>query len=216
MSAAAEQMISQQVRTWEVSDAATLAALRAVPRERFVPAAWRAYSFAEFAVPLAHGKRMLMPMVVGRLLQAVAARPGDEALEIGTGSGYVSACLARMGANVRSLELHEDIARQARDNLAAAGVRGVRVETADGATLREQGRYDCIVVTASLPMADERYQHALKSGGRLFVVHGSTLPGPLMDAQLIRSDVGGLKTEFLFQTAIEPLEHAAVPAPFRF
>ena len=216
MSAASEQMVSQQVRTWEVSDAATLEVLRSVPRERFVPAAWRAYSHAEFAVPLAHGKRMLTPMVVGRLLQAVAARPGDEALEIGTGSGYVAACLARMGASVRSLELHEDIAAQARDNLAAAGVRAVRVETADGATLREQGRYDCIVVTASLPAPDERYQHALKTGGRLFVVQGSSLPGSLMQAELVRSTIGGFQTEFLFQTAIEPLEHSAAPAAFRF
>ena len=216
MSAACDQMVSQQVRTWEVPDHATLATLRAVPRERFVPGPWRAYSHAEFAVPLAHGKRMLTPMVVGRLLQAAAARPGEQALEIGTGSGYVAACLARMGATVRSLELHDDIAAQARVNLAAAGVRGVSVETADGTQLDEAGRYDCVVLTASLPVADERYQRALKTGGRLFVVQGTLLPGSLMEAQLIRRTAAGFETQFLFQTAIEPLEHAAAPPAFRF
>jgi protein-L-isoaspartate(D-aspartate) O-methyltransferase len=216
MSAAREQMVSQQVRTWEVLDTFTLATLRAVPRECFVPGPWRAYSHAEFAVPLAHGKRMLTPMVVGRLLQAVAARAGEQALEIGTGSGYVAACLARMGAQVRSLELHADIAGQARVNLAAAGVRGVAVETADGTQLDETARYDCIVLTAALPVADERYQRALKIGGRLFVVQGSALPGTLMEAQLIHRTAGGFEVQFLFQTAIESLEHAAVPAAFRF
>lgn len=216
MSAACDQMVSQQVRTWEVLDPITLAALRAVPRERFVPGPWRGYSHAEFAVPLAHGKRMLTPMVAGRLLQAVAARHGEQALEIGTGSGYVTACLARMGANVRSLELHEDIAAQARTNLAGAGVRGVSVETADGTQLDESARYDCIVLTASLPVADERYQRALRTGGRLFVVQGSQLPGSLMEAQLIQRTAGGFMTQFLFQTAIEPLEHAVAPAAFRF
>jgi protein-L-isoaspartate(D-aspartate) O-methyltransferase len=208
-------MVSQQVRTWDVLDAGTLATLRVVPRELFVPAAWHGYSYAEFAVPLAHGKRMLTPMVVGRLLQAVAPRPGDQALEIGTGSGYVSACLARMGASVRSLELHADIAEQARQNLAAAGAM-VSVEVADGTQLEDSGRYDCIVLTAALPVADERYQHALKTGGRLFVVQGSSLPGMTMAAQLVRRGEAGFETQFLFQTSIEVLEHTAVPPAFRF
>jgi protein-L-isoaspartate(D-aspartate) O-methyltransferase len=216
MSAACEQMISQQVRTAEVPDPVTLATLRAVPRECFVPGPWRDYAYAEFAVPLAHGKRMLMPMLVGRLLQAVAARPGEQALEIGTGSGYVSACLARMGARVRSLELHADIAAQARLNLDAAGARAVSVETADGTLLDENARYDCIVLTASLPVADQRYQRALKTGGRLFVVQGCTQPGTLMTAQLVRRTESGFETQFLLQTALEPLENVVAPADFRF
>jgi len=216
MSAALDQMVSQQVRTCEVPDPVTLATLRSVPRERFVPGPWRDYSYAEFAIPLPHGKRMLTPMVAGRLLQALAARDGDHALEIGTGSGYVSACLARMGAQVRSLELHADIAEQARLNLSAAGVRGVQVETADGTLLDEEARYDCIVLTASQPTIDERYQRALRHGGRLFLVHGTNLNGTLMDAVLIRRTASGFDTKLLFQTAIERLEHVAVPPPFRF
>jgi protein-L-isoaspartate(D-aspartate) O-methyltransferase len=216
MSAASDQMVSQQVRTWEVLDPLTLATLRTVPREHFVPDAWRNYGFAEFAIPLPHGKRMLMPMVAGRLLQAVAAREGEQALEIGTGSGYVSACLARMGASVRSQELHADIAEQARLNLHSAGVHGVRVETADGTLLDETARYDCIVLTASVPVIDERYQRALKGGGRLFVVHGTGAAGTMMDAVLITRTDSGFDTQFLFQTALERLEHVAVPAAFRF
>lgn len=216
MSAASDQMVAQQVRTWEVPDPATLAAMRTLPRERFVPGPWRDFSYAEFAIPLARGKRMLTPMVVGRLLQAVAAREGEQALEIGTGSGYVSACLARMGAHVRSLELHADIAGQARLNLSAAGVAGVKVETADGALFDQTAHYDIIVLTASLPAIDERYQRALKSGGRLFVVHGTGTGGTMMDATLVRRTDSGFDTQFLFQTRLEPMEHVVTPATFRF
>jgi protein-L-isoaspartate(D-aspartate) O-methyltransferase len=213
MSAANEQMVSQQVRTCEVLDPATLATLRAVPRERFVPAAWSAYAFAEFAVPLAHGKRMLTPVMVGRILQAVAPRPGNLALEIGTGSGYLAACMANMGAMVRSLELHADIAAQAQANLAAAQARGVTVEVADGTLLDESARYDCIVLTGSLPLLDERYQRALKDGGRLFLVHGT---GPIMQALLIVREGSVFRSQELLQTRLDALEYAPASPTFRF
>lgn len=213
LSAASEQMVTQQVRTCEVLDPATLATLRAVPRERFVPGAWSAYAYAEFAVPLAHGKRMLTPLMIGRIVQALAPRPGDQALEIGTGSGYLSACLAHLGATVRSLELHADIAAQAQANLASAQVRGVTVEVADGTLLDESARYDCIALTGSLPQPDERYQRALKDGGRLFLVQGT---GPVMEALCIVREGGAFRSQELFQTVLEPLENAPAPATFRF
>lgn len=216
MSSALEQMVSQQVRTCEVLDPATLATLRSVPREHFVPAPWRHFSHAEFAIPLAHGKRMLTPLLVGRLLQAVAVQKDAQVLEIGTGSGYVAACLASLGGRVRSLELHEDIAAQARLNLAAAGVHGVSVETADGTRLDETDRYDCVVLTAAVPSVDERYLRALKSGGRLFVVHATSGASAPMEALRIRRTDSGYDTQLLFQTSLELLEHAAVPASFRF
>jgi protein-L-isoaspartate(D-aspartate) O-methyltransferase len=212
---AREQMIEQQVRTWDVLDAATLEVLRQVPRERFVPQAWQELAFADFAVPLPHGKRMLRPAFVGRILQAVALRGGEEVLEIGTGSGYLSACLAKLGGRVRSLELHADIADFARGNLhAAVPELAVAVETGDGTGLAGEARYDVIVLTAALPVYDARFERALRPGGRLFLVLGSA---PLMSAQLVRRlDTNNWSTEALLETCIESLENAIRPPAFGF
>src|SRR5579862_3509200 len=103
-----EQMIAQQVRAWEVLDPHTLEAMREIPRERFVAAAWQSLAYADCALPLPLGKHMLTPMLVGRIVQSLEIRPGEQVLEIGTGSGYLSACLAALGARVQSLELHEE------------------------------------------------------------------------------------------------------------
>src|ERR1700743_1230512 len=100
---AREQMIEQQLRTWNVLDERALETVRAIPRERFVPPAWRELAFADCEISLPHGRRMLRPMVVGRILQDLELRGGEEILEIGTGSGYLTACLARLGGRVRSL-----------------------------------------------------------------------------------------------------------------
>src|SRR5580765_6313964 len=108
--AESEQMISQQVRAWEVLDRRVLDAMHSIAREPFVPAPWRSLAYADCALPLACGKHMLTPMLAGRMLQALEIQPGDQALEIGTGSGYLTACLAALGATVQSLELHEELA----------------------------------------------------------------------------------------------------------
>src|SRR5580704_17249997 len=140
---AREQMIEQQLRTWEVLDERTLDTLRAVPRERFVPPAWRELAFADCEIALPRGKRMLRPMVAGRILQELALKGGEEILEIGTCSGYLTACLARLGGRVRSLELHPDIAEFARANLrSAVPMLPVEVISADGMQLHEESHYD--------------------------------------------------------------------------
>src|SRR5579862_8201902 len=102
---ALEQMVEQQVRAWDVLDERVLDVLRQVPRELFVPEAQRFRSYADDEVPLARGQHMLRPSVVGRLLQALLPLPGEAVLEIGTGSGFVSACLHAMSGKVRSLEV---------------------------------------------------------------------------------------------------------------
>jgi protein-L-isoaspartate(D-aspartate) O-methyltransferase len=212
---AREQMIEQQVRAWDVLDQRILDALRAVPRECFVPEAWRELSFADCEIPLACGKRMLRPMLVGRLLQSLGLRGGEQVLEVGTGSGYVSACLARLGGQVRTLELHPQLAEQARANLAAlTGGPPVEVINADGMQLDETPRFDVIVLTASLPIYQPRFEHALRPGGRLFVVVGSDAP---QHARLVRcASRSDCSSELLFETCIESLEGAPRPAAFGF
>lgn len=209
-----EQMIAQQVRTWDVLDPRALEAMHRVPRELFVPAAWRSLAYADCALPLPLGKHMLTPMLIGRMLQALELNSGEQVLEVGTGSGYLSACMASMGTRVQSLELHAQIADLARANLRAAGVHEVEVSCADGTALLSEMAYDAIVLTASLPIYQPRFERALKLEGRLFVVVGSA---PVMEAQLIRRHgPKDYSSQPLFETSLEALEHAPTPPLFRF
>lgn len=209
-----DQMITQQVRAWDVLDTRTLDAMHRVAREYFVPAAWRSLAYADCALPLPLGKHMLTPMLAGRMLQALELDDGAQVLEVGTGSGYLSACLAAMGGRVQSLELHTEIANLARANLRAAGVDSVEVTRADGAALTSETAYDAIVLTASLPIYQPRFERALKHGGRLFVVVGSP---PVMEARLVRRHGSSeFSSQSLFETSLEALEHVPTPALFRF
>ena len=211
---ARRQMIDQQVRAWDVLDERVLEVLAAVPRERFVPEGYREVSFADTAIPLGHGQSMLPPKVEGRILQALAIDRGDEVLEVGTGSGFFAACLARMGRNVRTLEILADLAQAAQRSLGAFSVTNVTVEVADAAKLTLETLYDVIALTASLPVYDSRFERALRPGGRLFVVVGN---GPVMDAQLVtRIDEDQWVREDLFETVIPPMINAQRPDAFIF
>ncbi len=212
---AREQMVEQQVRTWDVLDQRILDALRSVPRERFVPAAWRELAFADCEIPLPCGKRMLRPMLAGRILQTLQLRGGEQVLEIGTGSGYLSACLGRLGARVQTLELHPEIAALARANLRAATPSlPIEVIAADGMQLDAQSQYDVVVLTASLPIHEPRFERALRRGGRLFMaVGGATLQQATLIRRLGEHD---WSHEVQFETCIEALEHAPRPPVFGF
>ena len=215
MEAAREQMVEQQVRAADVLDERILNTLRAIPRERFVPQGWRELAFADCEIALPCGKRMLRPMLVGRILQSLELRGGEELLEIGTGSGYLSACLAQLGGRLRTLELHAEIADFARANLrTAAPALPIEVISADAMQLAEESRYDVIVLTASLPIYQPRFERALRPDGRMFVVTGATT---LQQANLVRRiGTGVCHSEALFETCIEPLEHAPRPAALGF
>ena len=211
---AREQMIEQQVRAWDVLDARVLATLRKVPREAFVSPQHRFLAFADVEIPLTCGQHMLRPSVVGRLLQALALTGGERVLEVGAGSGFVTACLRAAAASVCSLEIFPELAELARRNIASLGLPDVEILTQDASRLESDMRYDAIAVTASLPVPDERFQRQLAVGGRLFVVVGTP---PVMDARLIRritEDAWG--TESLFETVIDPLVHATSPQGFVF
>jgi protein-L-isoaspartate(D-aspartate) O-methyltransferase len=212
---AREQMIEQQLRAWDVLNERVLETLRAVPRERFVPRAWRELAFADTEIALPRGKRMLRPMIAGRILQTLALRGSEEVLEVGTGSGYLTACLARLGGRVRSLELHPDLADFARANLqAAAPTLPYEVVVSDAMHLADEARYDAVVLTASLPIYQARFERALKVGGQLFVVVGTTT---LQQATLVsRVSDNEWQRQRLFETSIEALEHAPRPESFGF
>jgi protein-L-isoaspartate(D-aspartate) O-methyltransferase len=211
---AREQMIEQQVRAWDVLDERVLATLRRVPRELFVPEKQRYRAYADVEVPLPRGQHMLRPSVVGRLLQALRPAGAEHVLEVGTGSGFVTACLRAMASQVQSLEIFPDLAEEARRNLAALGMRDVEVVDADALQSGSGDRYDVIALTASLPLYDARFERMLTVGGRLFVVVGEA---PVMDARLVRRTAeDAFATASLFETVIDPLVNALQPPAFAF
>ena len=211
---AREQMIEQQVRAWDVLDERVLDVMRRVPRELFVPPGQRYRAYADAEVPLPQGQHMLRPSVVGRLLQALLPQSGEQVLEIGAGSGFVTACLRAMATRVRALEIFPELAEAARRNLALFGVRDVEVVDADAMQGDSGARYDVIALTASLPVYDARFEGMLAPGGRLFVVVGEP---PVMDARLVRRvSADAVTTLSLFETVIDPLVNAVRPPEFTF
>jgi protein-L-isoaspartate(D-aspartate) O-methyltransferase len=215
---AREQMVDQQLRTWEVLDARVLDAVLAVRREVFVPQAYRDVAFADAPIPLGHGQCMLPPKIDGRILQALAIQPSDRILDVGTGSGFLAACMGRLGAHVRSVEVVADLAERAKANLLASASNNVAVDTVDATTLTDEDRYEAIAVTASVPpnndALEQRFARALKVGGRLFMVVGTR---PVMEALVLtRVTASHWRREPLFETVIEPLVNAVRPSSFVF
>jgi protein-L-isoaspartate(D-aspartate) O-methyltransferase len=212
--AARQQMIDQQVRSWDVLDARVLDALRRVQRELFVPEALRGAAFADAPIPLPCGQTLLAAKFHGKILQALAVEPGETALEVGTGSGYIAACLAALGAHTTALEMHPELAALARANLRAAGFPGVQVVEEDATRWQPAERYDLVVITASLPCYDARYQQWLKVGGRLFVIVGER--EPMMALLVTRTADDQYTRAELFETAVAPLENAPHASKFVF
>jgi protein-L-isoaspartate(D-aspartate) O-methyltransferase len=206
-------MLGQQIRAWEVLDDRVLEAIAKTPRERFVPEDYRDLAFADTEIPLPHGQAMLAPKIEGRLLQALQVEPSDEVLEIGTGTGFLTACLAQLAQRVGSVDIFPEFASSARRNLAAAGLLGnVELETADALQLDLPGRFDAIAVTGSMPALEDRFVRMLRPGGRLFAVIGRA---PVMEARLITLlPTGGTTSQSLFETVLSPLINAERPEPF--
>jgi protein-L-isoaspartate(D-aspartate) O-methyltransferase len=207
---ARQNMVSNQVRTWEVLDARVLDVLSALRREDFVPAAYRDLAFADLELPLGHGEKMMKPVVEGRMLQALELTTEDNVLEIGTGSGFISACLARLAGHVTSLDIHADFTASAGAALRAAQCDNVELVTAEAVhEFVPAQRYDAIVVTGAVATLPQRWLGWLQPGGRLFVVQGRA---PAMQATLLRVDAG--TSEILFETDMAYLQHAAPIARF--
>lgn len=212
---ARSNMIEQQVRTWEVLDARVLDVLRAVPREDYTPATHRKLAFSDLRIPLESGQVMMKPIEEGRCLQSLALEGGERVLEVGTGSGFLTACLAALGADVVSLEILPSLAEQARRTLDAHGVEGVEVRQADAlASEFDDGSFDAIVVTASVSSIPDAFGTWLKPGGRMFIVRGAS---PAMEALRVeRTESGRLAEESLFDTDLPRLIGAEDAPRFEF
>ena len=207
-------MIEQQIRTWEVLDQDVLDLLFVVRREEFVPQEYRTLAFVDFEIPLPNGTRMWAPKMEARVLQALDLQPSDRVLEIGTGSGYLTALLASSAAEVLSVEIDPALAESARRKLAQHGFGNVRVECGDGARGYGEDAYDVIVLTGSTPILPDRFMEQLRPGGRLFAVVGEA---PVMKARLIRFTAPHARVSTdLFETVIQPLQNALVPERFVF
>lgn len=206
-------MVQQQVRPWDVLDPRVLEMMEHSPREAFVPVGYEPLAYADIEIPLADGEFMMAPRLEARLLQALDIQPGNTVLEIGTGSGCLAACMARLGGQVKSVEINASLAEQATKRLQAQGVENVNVVVGDGLEA-QRGLFDIIAVTGSIPDYTDQFKENLNVGGRLFVVTGAAEP---QSARLItRVGQDSFADQSLFETVLRPLRGAPEPDAFVF
>jgi protein-L-isoaspartate(D-aspartate) O-methyltransferase len=208
-------MVEQQIRTWEVLDQDVLDLLYVVPREEFVPEKHRALAFSDMEIPIGEGERMWQPKMEARVLQELAIRKTDRVLEVGTGSGYLTALMSHRASRVFSIEIKPALAEFGRANLERHGADGVTLETGDAARgWPSHAPYDVVVLTGSTPTLPRTFVEQLAPGGRLFAVVGEP---PVMTARLVVVTAHGAgRSTDLFETVIAPLANAERPPRFRF
>ena len=208
-------MVEQQIRTWEVLDQRVLDLLFRVRREDYVPQQYRALAFADMEIPIGHGETMLAPRLEARMLQELALKPGDNILEVGTGSGYMTALLASLGGHIISVDIVPEFTQAAGGRLAAHAVANVTLESGDAARGWDRhAPYDAIVLTGSVPVLPDAFVKSLLPGGRMLAVVGEA---PVMEAQLVTCvAAGACNTTALFETCIAPLRNAPQPEKFVF
>lgn len=208
-------MLEQQIRPWEVLDQKSLDIIEEIPREDFVSAPYKAMAFADMELPLGQGQFMLAPKIEAKILQAVQIQKYDKILEIGTGSGYLTALMASLGQQIKSLEIRAEFTEQARSRLDTLNIGNVELETIDAAQGYDTNeKFDVIVITGSLPNLPDSYKNKLTTGGRLFVVTGQE---PIMEAHLItRTSNEQWADVALFETQLATLDNAVMPNPFNF
>ena len=212
-------MVEQQIRPWEVLDAEVLNLLYAVHREEFVPAAHRGLAFSDLEIPLytgaAPGEYMMQPKLEARILQELSVKKSDKVLEVGTGSGYLTALLAHRALSVVSIELNPAIKSIGEKNLAPQAFNNISLALGDGAQgWTKAAPYDVIVLTGSTPVLPQTLLEQLKPGGRLFAVVGDA---PVMEARLVTCNApGAFQSTVLFETCTAALVNAAQPKRFSF
>ena len=206
-------MIEQQIRPWEVLDQHVLDVIEQTQREDFVPETNRNLAFADINIPLSHNEVMMEPRVEARMLQALNIQSTDSILEVGTGSGYITALLAKLGKYVVSVDIHADNTDSTKQKLQEQGITNVTLETGDAsADWNRHAPYDVIAITGSMPTLSEAFQFSLNHGGRLFCVIGES---PIMAATLI-TRVGEYEWthEALFETELPSLQNISATRHF--
>ena len=208
-------MIEQQVRPWDVLNPEILDTLDTIPREDFVPEHYKSLSYADTCIPLGNGQGMMHPVLEGRMLQALEIKADDKILEVGTGSGYITACLAHLGKHVDSMEIDATISKAAADRLRNKNIDNITLIAADATSKTPDSHsYDVIAITGSMDACPQAYKEALKSNGRLFIITGRE---PAMTACLItRTGDNDWAEEVLFETSTKRLIHAETKAEFTF
>ena len=208
-------MVEQQIRPWEVLDSRVLALLERIHREDFVPVRYRKLAFADLAIPLDCGQVMMRPKIEARMLQALELAEDETVLEIGTGSGFITACLAALSKRVVSVEIFPELHQEAALKLKDKAIDNVELFVGDamGGWQPEQA-HDVVVVTGSVPRVPESFRGWVNPGGRLFVVTGES---PAMEACLMRRlDATEWSEESLFETDLPRLVNAEQPPEFQF
>ncbi|MDH5376730.1 MAG: protein-L-isoaspartate O-methyltransferase [Gammaproteobacteria bacterium] len=208
-------MVEQQIRTWEVLDEEVLELLHEMPREEFVPKRYKNLAYSDIPIPLSNGQEMMHPKLEAHALQAVAPKSTDKVLEIGTGSGHLTAMLAKKANHVYSVEIFPDLMKSAAANLKNHGITNVTLEEGDASQgWNDHGPYDAIVVTGALPRVPEIFKHSLTLGGRMFIVVGKS---PIFEAMLItRVDENQWEQKSLFETELPLLVNGEEPPQFEF
>jgi len=211
-------MVEQQIRPWGVLNQTILDAFRFLPREKFVPLDWQNLAFADLEIPIGYDESMMLPRIEARMLQALAIQTTDQCLEIGTGSGFVTACLAHLGQHVDSVELHSDFSLQAETRLHAINVTNFDLYN-DDASNGWQGMagklYDVVAVTGALPDYIPAFEQRLAPGGRLYITVGTS---PIRQALLVQRDQDDhtiYHRKTLFETWLNPLVGAEKPPSFQ-
>ncbi len=201
-------MVEQQVRPWDVLNARVLDVISDVPREVFAPDEYKNLAYVDTRIPLGsfedHPCNMANPNIEGRILQELDIQKDELVLEIGTGSGYLTACMAKLGNHVDSVDINEEMTKMAKKNLQALNINNVNLSTGDASKGWNQKRnYDVIAITAAMKTIPASYKNLLKIGGRLFIVTGEA---PAMTAyRVTRTDNNKWTVDELFETSIEPI-----------
>ena len=206
-------MVEQQIRPWDVLDAKVLDLIKKLKREHFVPVDKQSMAFMDVEIPLGHDVKMWSPKVEARVLQALNLQPTDRVLEVGTGSGYLTALMSRLADHVTSVELIQELSARAARTLAAHHFDNVTLEVGDASKGWGSEKYDAIVLTGSVPMPPESFYQMLNVGGRLFAIIGDA---PAMHATLVTCVATGVfETKTLFETSVAPLVERPATRTFR-
>jgi protein-L-isoaspartate(D-aspartate) O-methyltransferase len=208
-------MVEQQVRPWEVLDERVLELLEKIHREDFVPVRYRKMAFTDLAIPLGHDQNMMKPVVEGRLLQALELKADETVLEIGTGSGFITACLAQLAKQVVSVDVNEEFTSEAEAKLKEKDISNVELETGDVMTgWQPEQAHDVLVVTGSVQDIPDHFRGWVNPRGRMFVVCGE---GPAMEAKLLtKLNATEWREESLFETDLARLINAEKAPEFEF